>query len=240
MNSALRERLTQFHRGFQQQLVPLVEADLATSLTPTMSRLLRIWECVEIERFVPSTRGCVGRPPRERAALARAFVAKAVLGMTQTSDLVERLNADALLRRLCGFDLRRRGALRECLFSRAFAEFAQQGLPGRVHEALIRSQMGDAVIGHVSRDSTAIEAREKPVKAEPVPAAPRKRGRPCQGEVRAPQTTRLERQALGMSLAAMLADLPHACDVGSKCNSQGFKSSWIGYKLHLDVADGKV
>jgi len=28
-----------------------------------------------------------------------------------------------------------------------------------------------------------------------------------------------------MSLEAMLADLPHACDVGSKCNSQGFKSS---------------
>ena len=95
MNTALRERLTQFHHHFQHQLLPLVEADFSASLTPTMSRLLRIWECVEIERFVPSTRGLVGRPPRERVALARAFVAKAVLGLSETSALVERLNADA-------------------------------------------------------------------------------------------------------------------------------------------------
>lgn len=241
MNTALRTRLTQFHHHFQHQLLPLVEADVSTALTPAMARLLRIWECVEIERFVPSTRGWVGRPPRERAALARAFVAKAVLGLSETSALVERLNADVLLRQLCGFDLRRRGALRECLFSRAFAEFAQQGLPTRVHEALVRSQLGDALIGHVSRDSTAIAVREKPVKAEPTPAAaPRKNGRPRKGEVRPPRTTRLERQAQGMSLEAMLADLPHACAVGSKCNSQGFTSCWIGYKLHLDVADGMI
>ena len=241
MNNALRARLTQFHHDFQHQLLPLVEADLSVSLTPTMARLLRIWECVEIERFVPSTRGLVGRPPRERMALARAFVAKAVLGLSETSALVERLNADALLRQLCGFDLRRRGALRECLFSRAFAEFAQQGLPTRVHAVLVHDQLGDALIGHVSRDSTAIAARETPLKAEPLAApAPGKRGRPRKGEVRTPKTTRIERQAQGMSLEAMLADLPHACDVGSKCNSQGFKSSWIGYKLHLDVADGMI
>ena len=241
MNTALRERLTQFQRSFQHELVPLVEANLPQPLTPMMERLLRIWEFVEVERFVPSARGRVGRPPRDRAALARAFVAKAVLGLTQTSDLVERLNADATLRRLCGFDLRIRGMLSEHLFSRAFAEFARQELPGRVHEALIRSQLGDALIGHVSRDSTAIEARETPVKATPVAtAAPRKRGRPGKGDVRPPKHTRIERQALGMSIEAMLADLPQACDVGSKCNSQGFKSSWVGYKLHLDVADGMI
>lgn len=242
MNTAARERLTQFHRRFQQELVPLVEADLGQQLTPVMERLLRIWEQVEIERFVPSSRGLVGRPPRERAALARAFVAKAVLGLTQTSDLVERLNADALLRRLCGFDLRRRAPLNESLFSRAFAEFAEQGLVARVHEALIRRELGDALIGHVSRDATAIEARERPVKAQPAPATvPRKRGRPRKGEVRPPKApTRIELQAAGMSLPAMLADLPTACDVGTKRNSQGFKSTWIGYKLHLDVADGMI
>lgn len=43
-----------------------------------------------------------------------------------------------------------------------------------------------------------------------------------------------------MSLPAMLADLPGACDVGTKRNSQGFKTTWIGYKLHLDVADGMI
>lgn len=43
-----------------------------------------------------------------------------------------------------------------------------------------------------------------------------------------------------MSLPAMLADLPKPCDVGTKRNSQGFKTTWIGYKLHLDVADGMI
>ncbi|MGH7178648.1 MAG: transposase [Tepidisphaeraceae bacterium] len=240
MNTALRERLTQFHRRFQHELVPLVETDVGQTLTPVMTRLLRIWERVEIERFVPSTSGLVGRPPRERLAVARAFVAKAVLGLTQTSDLVERLNADAVLRRLCGFDLRRKGRLNESLFSRAYAEFTEQGLPARVHEALIRTQLGDALIGHVSRDATAIQAREQPVKAEPAPA-PRKRGRPRKGEVRPPKPeTRLERQTAGMSLPAMLAELPKVCDVGAKKNSQGFRDTWIGYKLHLDVADGMI
>ena len=43
-----------------------------------------------------------------------------------------------------------------------------------------------------------------------------------------------------MTLAAMLADLPRACDVGAKRNAKGFKETWIGYKLHLDTADGEI
>jgi len=41
-------------------------------------------------------------------------------------------------------------------------------------------------------------------------------------------------------LAAMLADLPRACDVGAKRNAKGFKETWIGYKLHIDTADGEI
>ncbi len=109
----------------------------------------------------------------------------------------------------------------ECLFSRAFAEFARQGLLGRVHEASICRQLGDALIGHVSRYSTAIEARETPAKSTPVAKPPaRKRDRPRKNEVREPKAcTRLQRQSLGMSIEAMLADLPQGCDVGSKRNS---------------------
>jgi hypothetical protein len=29
-------------------------------------------------------------------------------------------------------------------------------------------------------------------------------------------------------------------NVGTKKNSKGYKESWIGYKLHLDVADGQI
>ena len=38
----------------------------------------------------------------------------------------------------------------------------------------------------------------------------------------------------------MLADLPRACDVGAKRNAKGHRTSWIGYKLHVDTADGGV
>jgi hypothetical protein len=38
----------------------------------------------------------------------------------------------------------------------------------------------------------------------------------------------------------MLDDLPHDCNVGTKKNSKGYKESWIGYKLHIDAADGQI
>ena len=43
-----------------------------------------------------------------------------------------------------------------------------------------------------------------------------------------------------MSLPAMLDDLPTDCDVGTKKNSKGYRDTWVGYKLHLDVADGQI
>jgi len=51
------------------------------------------------------------------------------------------------------------------------------------------------------------------------------------------EPTRLQRQQR-MTLAEMLADLPCASDCGTKRNSKGHPSYWVGYKLHLDVADG--
>ncbi|MES9883259.1 MAG: transposase, partial [Sedimenticola sp.] len=54
------------------------------------------------------------------------------------------------------------------------------------------------------------------------------------------EPTRLERQNAGMTLAEMKADLPAACNVGTKRNSKGYKTSWTGYKLHIDAADGGI
>ena len=120
-------------------------------------------------------------------------------------------------------------------FSRAFAEFSDTQLPQRVHEALIRNTHRDRLVGHLSRDSTAIEAREKPAAKQKAPPPPkRKRGRPKKGEERPKVLKRLDRQA-AMTLPAMLNDLPTDCDVG-----KGYKSTWVGYKLHLDVADGQI
>jgi hypothetical protein len=99
-------------------------------------------------------------------------------------------------------------------------------LAQRVHAAVIDRQLGDQLVGHVSRDSTAIVAREKPQKpiAE-TSSEPKKRGRPKKGEVRIKESTRLEKQSAGMSLFEMKADLPTACNVCTTRNSKGYKTS---------------
>ena len=172
-----------------------------------------------------------------------AFVAKAVYNMSTTRQLLERLSADVALRRICGWESRRE-IPHESVFSRAFAEFAETELVQRVHAALIEETHKDKLIGHISRDSTEIEGREKPVRPpiapEEVKLAGKKRGRPKKGQQpAAPEPTRLERQA-GMTLKQMMDDLPRACNVGSKKNSKGYLETWVGYKLHLDVADGQI
>lgn len=238
MDCNLHARLSQIASLFQHELIPLAQGDIGQTLTKTLQQLLRIWELIGIERFIPPSRGWVGRPPREREAVARAFVAKTVLNIPTTAALVERLQVDHTLRRLCGFDMRKR-LPGEHLFSRAFAEFTQAGLMQQAHEDLIKQHLSEQLIGHIARDSTAIEGHEKPAKK--APAEPPKRGRPRKGEERAPPApTRIERQVAGMSLPAMLADLPTACDVGCKTNSKGYRETWCGYKLHLDVADGCI
>ncbi len=53
--------------------------------------------------------------------------------------------------------------------------------------------------------------------------------------------TRIERQCLPeATMEQIMADLPRLCDKGCKNDSKGLPSYWIGYKLHLDVADGQV
>jgi len=61
------------------------------ALTPALEERIRVLEFIGIERFTPSSRGFVGRPPKDRIALARAFVAKAVLNLPTTEALIDRL-----------------------------------------------------------------------------------------------------------------------------------------------------
>jgi len=105
---------------------------------------------------------------------------------------------------------------------------------------LLKISYAGELVGHNARDSTAIEAREKPLKKKAIQKIAAKPGRPKQGEERIKPLTRIERKASGMGLADMLNDLPTACDVGTKKKSKGYKVSWIGYKLHIDVADGGI
>jgi hypothetical protein len=233
--------LNQFQRILQGTLFPTLQEQLGP-LSDKHRQLAAVLSMIEIEALVGSWSGGVGRPARHRRAMARAFVAKAVFNLSATRQLLDRLSVDVSLRRLCGWESRRE-IPHESQFSRAFAEFAASELPQRLHEALIKATQQERLIGHISRDSTEIEAREKPVRT-PVSISPaksiRKRGRPKKGEqTAAPEATRLERQA-AMTVEQMLDDLPRSCNEGSKNNSKGYKETWVGYKLHLDVADGQI
>ena len=235
---SLREMLSDYWYAFQQELFPRLESELGP-MGERYELFVAVLELVRVEALLPYFRGQVGRPEEDRAALARAFIAKAVFDVPMTRGLIERLEVDGRLRRLCGWS----GAGRlpsEATFSRAFSEFAESRLANRLHETLIARTMDGHLVEHISRDATAIEAREKPA-PKPKAAKPkrRKRGRPRKGEARAKEPSRLERQ-LTMSLPQMLADLPRACDVGSKRNAKGHTTSWIGYKLHVDTADGGI
>ena len=269
MKLTLRQQLTQFGHVLQSALFPALEEQLGELGEPA-KRLIATLEMIPLARFIPSARGWKGRPSKDRLAIASAFVAKAVYGFGLTRQLLDALQRDAQLRRICGWETAWQ-IPSEATFSRAFAEFAQMELGQFVHEALIRETQQERLIGHIARDSTAIEARERfpktaspaapeeaaasaapAVPAPPVlPDAPRKRG-PKKGKRGPhkrhkggkPKPTLPEGTRLhrqrSMSLPDMLKELPMDCSLGVKTSSKGYTQYWRGYKLHLDVADGQI
>jgi Transposase DDE domain/Transposase domain (DUF772) len=257
MKLTLRQQLTQFAHVLQAQLFPVVE-EATGELDDRARQLIATLEMIPLARFVPASRGWIGRPAKDRLAIAAAFVAKAVYGFNLTRQLLERLRNDQQLRRICGWKSVHQ-LPHESTFSRAFAEFAEMELPLFVHEALIASTQKDRIIGHIARDSTAIAARERFPETAAQAAArrqnkggrPKKSGRP-KGKGGPHQRhkggkplyqpnpdKRLHRQR-SMTLAEMLAELPRHCSLGVKTSHDGNQQYWRGYKLHVDVADGQI
>lgn len=223
MNTNDRTLLMQRWSLLQTQLFPVFQEEHYT-LTPKLEKLIHILEFTRIEDFVHSHQGGVGRPIHERGWLANAFIAKVILSIDETRGLIERLTIDRSLRRICGFSTTKK-LPSESTFSRAFAEFSEYRLAERTHEVLVKTYLGDELIGHISRDATAIKSRERPLIKKKTKA---KDGKPKQ--------SRIKRQ-LNQSLTQALNDIPVQCDRGTKCNAQGYKHSWNGYKLHIDTAD---
>ncbi len=240
---SLLQTLSQFSNLFQRELFPSLEESLGP-LSATHQKFFQTLMMLELDGFVAVRHGR-GRPAHDRAAIARVFVAKAVWNVPTTRAILERLQVDATMRRMCGWESAA-AVPDEATFSRAFAEFAANELGQKVHAALIEKTQKQRLIGHISRDASAIEGREKATpKPKPEPAvevSPAKRQRRKKDELKPLELMkRTERQASGrMTLAEMIGELPKACDVGCKTNSAGHKSSWVGYKLHLDVADGQI
>jgi len=235
----LRTSLSKYWNVIQRSLFPNLEEELG-ELTEKHRQIIQTLDMLRLEDHIPRSSAMPWRPPKSRTAIARAFVAKMIHNLPTTRHLLERLRSDPKLRRICGWE-RAADLPSESTFSRAFAQFAHTDLPGRVQQTLLSHTHPDRVVGHICRDATAIEAREKPApKPNAAPKPPkRNRGRPKAGDARPKEPTRLERQRT-LTLEQCLEDLPKSCDVGTKTNSKGKKESWIGYSLHIDVADGQI
>ena len=234
----LKERISWLMGTLQQNLFPHLDECLPAPLTEREQHLVKILELIQIEKYVPvsSSRQWLGRPIKEREAIARAFVAKAVFQYQYTSSLRKELLSTPNLRVICGFT-RRKDVPSESTFSRAFAEYTKVGLGIMIHDALVKEHLSTELIGHVSRDATAIVGREKPAKKEKPPKKPKKKGRPAKGEHREPpEPKRLDVQR-NQSAQDAIALLPQVCDRGMKKNAKGYTETWNGFKLHIDVND---
>lgn len=234
MQNTPRERLQQFGQVLQTVLFDRLEPELGP-LSAKARLLVAVISLLPLSRYVAGARGWVGRPSKDRQALAAAFLAKAVYGLESTRQMLQRLQTDRQLRCLCGWNTVRQ-IPHEATFSRAFAEFAQSELPQRLHAALIECTQKERLIGHIARDSTAIEARERFPESKPAKAQRKRRPKRSQASERGTRLQRQRRQTLAQQLAA----LPQECGIGVKKSSKGHLSYWRGYKLHLDVADGQI
>ena len=248
-----RQIVTQYAHILQEELFPLLET-VTGPLSGQMKLLASVVALAPLERMLSARRSATGRPAKDRAALVTAFMAKAILNLPTTRDLISRLRVDEVLRRFCGWPSLS-AVPHESKFSRAFAEFAGTELPQQLHEAVIAATQRQRLIGHIARDSTAIPVRERyPETAQQKAAkAARRKAKKSGGKTgrrkgsrggfikakAADRGTRIQRQR-HQKLDRMLKDLPRQCDMGAKKNSQGNKQYWRGYKLHLDVADGQL
>src|SRR5665648_372774 len=173
----LREAVSWLTGTLQRNLIPRLEECGERPLTEQERQLVSILALVHIEKFVARPAQRFGRKPWERQALARAFVGKALYNHPHTRATIEALRASPVFRRTCGF-VTRADVPSESTFSRAFAEFAENGLGEKVHQVLVERWVKPELVGHISRDATAIRGREKPrARSRPPKPAPRKKGR---------------------------------------------------------------
>jgi hypothetical protein len=220
-------------------LFPVIEEEIQTELTEKEKRFVKVVSLMDIAKHMRVYSWCgIGRKKSSRIKILKAFIAKAVYNFPTTSILLEYLNTSRTLRKLCGWE-RITDIPSEATFSRAFAEFSDGRLSEMILEAMVKEHLGHKLVGHISGDSTAIEAREKAVRKVKTEKKPKKRGRPFKGSVSVVEPKRLDLQ-LKRSLEENLDDLPKSCDFGGKKDSKGNTYSWLGYKFHIGVADGDV
>jgi hypothetical protein len=224
----------------RNSLFPCIEEPIGP-LTEKEKQFIEVVSLMNLQEHIKEYKWKgIGRKKKDRLCLLKAFIVKALYNVDNTKLLIDFIKGDKNIRRLCGWEIK--GAVpSEATFSRAFTEFSKGKLLQEIHEAMVKTYCGPKIVGHVSRDSTEIVAREKPVRKEKKKAFPkRKRSRSRKGEeTGTKELKRLDIQPC-RSLEENLKDFPVQCNVGSKPDSKGHKHSWTGYKLHLDCIDGDI
>jgi hypothetical protein len=103
MQSTRSERLEPFRHLLQDRLFGVLE-ERTSPLSKKARLLVSVLSTVPLSRFVTPGRNWVGRPAKDRLALASAFIAKAVYGVGTTRGMLEQLRQDRQLRCLCGWN----------------------------------------------------------------------------------------------------------------------------------------
>ena len=112
----LSERISWLKTTIQENLFPHLRECLDDPLTEKQKDLIMILEVIEIEKYVAHLNDSwTGRPPEDRCALARSFVAKAVYNLDNTRMLIDLLHNMPPLRKICGFVQKKRYSLRSYL-----------------------------------------------------------------------------------------------------------------------------
>jgi hypothetical protein len=221
-------KVAQYWKTIQRSLFPGFEKDIGTP-TPVHGKIMVALDMLGLERFIFETSGNTskGRPSFSRVSFARAYVAKAILNLNSTRALMDRLKVDRVLFRLCGFDPTRKLPC-ESMFSIVFSELASSGVLDKIHAGVLKENLSEDLVHHISRDATDVVAREKVVRVNKKSKGKRKTKK-LKGKNR-----RVFKQ-LSMTLEEMLEDLPRSVGASTKRGH-----SWKGYKLHLDVSDGGI
>ena len=115
--SHLRVVFAPYWQSIQQALFSQLECVLGP-LTGKQQQVVQTLEVIRIEQVIPPRFRVPGRPRKDRAAMARAFVAKAIYDMPTTRGLLDRLDTDVVLRAHLRLGAEVRGAERVGLLAR--------------------------------------------------------------------------------------------------------------------------
>lgn len=219
-----------------QNLLPLeykIQPFCLERLTEEYARLYFLLE--EFEKACPINEwhSNMGRPYFPLYIFRRALFAMSFIGLRCVNDIRKRLLSDSNLRQICGFTK----IPSESTFSRKINALLKLDDADKNQELVIKKFLGNKIILHICRDSTAIKSREKAINnKKDVNLDNIKK---CGTDFVCPKENdipRIKRQ-ISQTPEEAISEIPKKCQWGGKTNSQGNKSYWKGYKLHLDVTD---